>query len=169
MNITLKKDRIKGIGLYATQLIHKGDNVAYYRLRVYDSKTYNIPTNFTYSFTIFTRSGRPISELIGILMKHFPPPDDNLPYWGPFVNEPLSGQEINTGFDLNLKYNYKRCNRCSPQKGYIVIYTLYALTEINIGDEILVYYGNEYARDYTLNLSECEKQVSINYISYCHT
>jgi hypothetical protein len=160
MKITLKIDKLKGIGLYATQSIKKGENIAYYKLRVHNNTTYRSETDFMYAFTIFTRSGRPVQELIGDIDEaSFPPPTDNLPYWGPFVNEPSMNQEINAGFNPNLKNNYKQCGKCGPRKGDIVIYTLYALREIKVGEEILVYYGDDYARDYTLDEEQCDKQI----------
>jgi hypothetical protein len=160
LKITLKIAKTKGIGLYATQIIKKGENIAYYKLRVCDNTKYQSETDFMYAFTIFTRSGRPIPELIGDIDEtSFPPPVRDLPYWGPFVNEPSTNQDINAGFNPNLKDNYKKCGKCGPRKGDLVIYTLYALRDIKVGEEIVVYYGDDYTRDYVLDTVQCEEQL----------
>jgi hypothetical protein len=152
LKVTLKVDKIKGVGLYAVTNIKKDDKIAYYKLRIYDARTYQSPTDFVYTFTVFTRSGRPIPELIGdVDQNSFPRPENGLPFWGPFVNEPSTSQQINAGFNPNLKYNYKLCHKCGPKKGDTVIYTLYALKDIARGAEILVYYGDEYTRDYDIS------------------
>lgn len=158
LKITLKNDHIKGIGVYAVQPIKKNELIAYYKIKVFDASNYQSPMNFAYTFSVFTRSGLPNDALIGdIDMESFPSPIDNVPFWGPFVNEPSDQQMVNAAFNPNIKYNYKSHKRCGFKRGDTLIYSVYALKDVDVGQEIVVYYGDEYDRDYQVDVSKIDR------------
>jgi len=159
LNITLKHDDIKGTGLFAIRDINENEIIAHYKLKICNSKNYISPLDFRYSFAIFSRSGHSLEHLIGDIDDNcFPMPIDNIPFWGPFVNEPSGKQHINACFNPNLKYNYKKYNRRGFKIGDTVIYSICSIRPINTGEEITVYYGEDYSRDYKINLSDDDKQ-----------
>ena len=159
LKVTLKKDKIKGIGLYAIQDIMKGDIIAHYKLKVFNAETYKSPTNSVYTFAVFNRAGIPTEKLIGDIDEFsFPQPVNNVPFWGQFVNEPSCGQSINAVFNPNLRFNYKLHKRSGIKHGDALIYSIHAMRNIKIGEEILVYYGDDYSRDYEINISNDDKK-----------
>lgn len=161
MKVTLKCDPIKGIGLFATQDIKKNETVAYYKLTVFDSDSYVSPTNHVYAFSVYLRSGKVNETLVGdIDQGSFPMPIKNIPFWGLFVNEPSDGQSENAGFNPNIRYNYKIYGKRGIKCGDQLIYSVFALKDISAGEEILAYYGDEYERNYKVDLSKCEKTQS---------
>jgi|688.fasta_scaffold288107_2 hypothetical protein len=151
LKVTLKKDQIKGTGMYATQFIKKEELIAYYKVLVYNYKKYNSPTNYIYAFDIYNKSGKESKYLIGdIYLDSFPEPVNNVPFWAPFVNEPSIGQQINAKIDLNFEENYKNKNRIKD--GSEIIYKLIAFEDIFPGDEITIYYGEDYPRTYKIDI-----------------
>ena len=42
IKVTLKRSKGKGVGLFATKKIEEGEVIAYYRIKVYRSKDYEI-------------------------------------------------------------------------------------------------------------------------------
>lgn len=159
LRVTLKTDAVKGIGLFATQNIAKHDIIAHYKIRVFNSNNYRSETNSIYVFAVFNKSGIPIEHLIGDVDEFcFPQPINNIPFWGQFVNEPSGDQHINAMFNPNLKFNYKTHNRCGFRQGDYLIYSLCAMRNIKSGEEILTYYGDEYERNYDINISDDEKR-----------
>lgn len=158
LKVTLKQDPIKGVGIYATANIKKDDIIAHYKIKVFDSDTYNSPTNSIYVFSILTRSGIVNEKLVGDIDEYsFPQPINNIPFWGPFVNEPSGKQTINAVFNPNLKFNYKLYKRRGIKKGDTLIYSIHAMRDIIPGEEITVYYGDEYKREYEINISDDDK------------
>lgn len=159
MKVTLKHDEIKGIGLFSTQKIKKDEMIAYYKLKVFDERKYESPTNNMYTFAVFTKIGAISKNLIAdIVTETFQTPKKNIPYWGCFVNEPSSEQRINSVFDPNISENNKNCEKKRIHPGDYVIYLIRALRDIEIEEEITTYYGDEYERNYEINISEEDKK-----------
>ena len=151
IKIILKKDNIKGTGVYATQFIEEGETIAYYRIRIFNQSTYKSPTNFIYTFSIYGTKGKKCDHLIGdIDSESIPEPLNNIPYWGMFVNEPFTNQDINSEVDINTDYNY--IERKRVRVGMYLVYKIVAKRDIDIDEEITIYYGDEYERDYELKL-----------------
>lgn len=149
LKVILKKDKIKGTGIYATKLIKKGEVIAYYKIRVFDHNTYKSPTNGVYTFTIYTIGNNPSKVFIGdIDLDSFPLPKENIPFWGPFANEPSGNQKINAEIDTDLIHNYG--NKKRVKLGDYMIYNLIATRNIKPSEEVVWYYGEDYKRNYKL-------------------
>jgi hypothetical protein len=151
LTVTLKEGPIKGVGLYATKMIKKGEIIAHYKITIFDEKTYKSPTKYVYSFSIYNKSGKSNNKLIGdIDLDSIPPPINDITYWGLFANEPSGKQVENAEIDMNLHYNYK--NRKRVKIGSTIVYDLVAIKNIKKGDEVVWYYGEDYERDYEVNI-----------------
>lgn len=147
LSITLKRSEQKGVGVYATKTIKKGDLIAYYKCQVFREKGYESPTDRVYTFIVYRKNGEDYKRLIGDLYEgSFPEPIDNIPFWAPFVNEPSQNQRVNSDIDIDLKANYKGRTYLTP--GDTVVYKLVATRMIRKGEEILWYYGPNYPRNY---------------------
>ena len=147
LSIKLKKTKEKGLSIFATKNIKKGDVIAFYKCKVFREKTYDSPTNNVYIFEIYKKNGDEYKRLIGdIYEESFLDPIENIPFWAPFVNEPSKHQRVNSEIDINTEENYKDKRFISP--GDTIIYKLVATRKIRPGDEILLYYGKEYKRNY---------------------
>lgn len=150
LSVTLKRTANKGVGLYATKHIKKGETIAYYKITVFKTSVYESPTNYMYSFEVYKKDGDNYKRLIGdVDLKSFPEPLNDIPFWGPFANEPSINQKSNAHLDMNLKENYK--NRKKVDVGQTMVYQLIATKHIKPGDEILWYYGPDYIRDYKVS------------------
>src|SRR3972149_261507 len=150
LKVTLKKDKIKGTSLFATKRIKKGETVAYYKITVFGYKGYESPTNGIYTFDVYNKDGDDIYKYIGdIDLKSFPDPYKNIPFWGPFANEPSINQKSNARISMNLNNNYK--NRRRVKIGSHLVYKLIAITDIEPGEEIVWYYGDGYIRNYEVD------------------
>jgi hypothetical protein len=151
LSVTIGKIEGKGVGLIATKKIKKGNIIAYYKVRVFKRNGYKSPTNDVYSFTIYKKNGNEYKTLIGDIDNScFPPPINNIPFWGPFANEPSKNQRVNAKIDVDLKDNYVVKQRKICREGESMIYTLVATRNIEPGEEILWFYGDDYSRDYKL-------------------
>lgn len=149
--IELKETEIKGMGLYATQVIKKGEIIAYYKMKVYKIADYNYPYGGTYIFNVYRKNGEDYKRLVGdIYSESFPKSKNNIPYWAPFVNEPNDIKNINCEIDVNLKETYRNKNALKP--GSVIIYFLVATKNIQKGQEITWYYGDKYERNYTVKV-----------------
>ena len=147
LSVKLKKTEDKGLAMFATKAIQKGDVIAFYKCKVFLNKTYESPTNNVYIFEIYKKNGEAYKRLIGDIDKDsFPDPVDNIPFWGPFINEPSKNQRVNSEIDINQKENYQDKTFTSP--GDTMIYKLVATRKIKPGEEILWYYGKDYERNY---------------------
>lgn len=147
LSVTLKKTKDKGVGLYATKDIKKGDIIAYYKIKIFRLKNYESPTDSVYTFGVYKKNGDDYKRLIGdIDLNSFLLPVDNITYWAPFANEPSVGQRVNAEVDENIKGNYK--NKTCSKVGESNIYLLKASRDIKKGDEIMWYYGKGYPREY---------------------
>ena len=147
LKVTLQKDLVKGVGLYATKLIKKGEVIAYYRIKTFIWLKYKSPTNFVYGFEIYTKTGKESKKLIGdIDLTSIPDPENNIPYWGLFVNEPFKDQKLNAEIDLDLNNNYNATNKCVADR--YLRYKLTAIRNIEPGQEITLNYGEDYPRSY---------------------
>mgnify|MGYP006308700553 CR=1 FL=1 len=81
LKVTLKKDKLKGVGLYATKPIKKGELIAYYKLKTFSFKKYESPTDMVYSFEVYTKRGKESKRLIAdICLESIPKPKKNIPY-----------------------------------------------------------------------------------------
>jgi hypothetical protein len=149
LSVTLKKTEDKGVGLLATKTIRKGELIAYYKVKVFKHKKYDSPTNCVYIFEVYRKNGEVYKTLMGdIDEESFPEPLDNITFWAPFANEPSKNQRTNAEIDINLSENY--ADRKFAVEGDTMIYKLIASKMIRKGEEILWYYGEGYARDYTV-------------------
>ena len=147
LKITLKKTEEKGVGVFATQTIKKGETVAFYKIKIYREKDYESPTDSVYTFEVPRKNGEIYKRLIGDIYEgSFPLPEENIPFWGPFINEPSGNQRINTYIDFDLVRNYK--DRTYSQPGDTIIYRFIATKMIRKGEEVLWYYGDKYPRNY---------------------
>jgi hypothetical protein len=147
LSITLKKTKRKGTGVFATNFIRKGELICYYRLKIFSLKNYNPVVGMIYAISICRKDGSDIHNMIGdVFESSFPPPLNDIPFWGPFCNEPSNGETTNCKLKMNLKDIYK--NRKKLKVGDIIDYELVATRFINPGDEILWFYGPDYNRDY---------------------
>lgn len=153
LKVTLKKDKLKGVGLYATKPIKEGELIAYYKLKTFSFKKYESPTDMVYSFEVYTKKGKESKRLIAdICLESIPKPKKNIPYWAMFVNEPYNVSDANAEIDKNLKDNYKHHKRI--KKDMYIVYKLIATKDIKPNEEITMYYGAEYHRDYDINIDE---------------
>jgi hypothetical protein len=153
LSVMLKRSELKGIGVYAKKSIKKGDIIAYYKLKIFDTNNYTSPTDRTYAFTIYDKSEKIVDGLIGdIDFSSLSPPIENIPFWGPFINEPSGEQIINVDVDYNLDYNYRDKSILNP--GDYIIYKFVATMDINEGDEITWYYGKNYCRNYEIKINK---------------
>ena len=149
LKVTLKKDKIKGTGLYATKGIKKGEIIAYYKIKVFNFDKYDSPTNNVYTFDVYTSKGNDSKTFIGDLDEDsFPPPLNGISFWAPFANEPTTKQKTNAEMDTNIDANYKDKGRKRVREGDSLIYELVAKRYIKPGEEIMWYYGEDYERDY---------------------
>jgi len=155
MKIELKKNPVKGVGIYATSRIKDGEIVALYRLQVFRTETYRSITGNAYCFSIYTRQGNESKTFIGDLVpESLQDPilveDRYIPYCGYFANEPSPDQISNVWVDMNIKENYR--TRKILKEGNFIVYKLVAIKDIEPGDEIVWHYGDSYhGRDYLVN------------------
>lgn len=161
LKIDLKKTKEKGFGIFAKKFLFKGETIAYYKLLAFDLEKYDSSTNMVYSIALYDKDDEELDNLIGDIDKlSFPNPINNIPFWGPFANEPSGDQIENAEMDTNLKLNYKRRKRII--EGDYVIYKLVAKKLIKPGDEITWYYGKYYQRDYKINIDVDEYDEDID-------
>lgn len=148
IKVTLKKDKKKGVGLYAKKVIEKGEIIAYYKIKIYRKKEYDSPTDFVYCFEVYKKNGEEYKRLIGDVYEDgFPnPSEDNITYWAPFANEPSENQRTNAEIDINIEENYIGKTFSSPDE--TAIYKLVSNKMIRPGEEILWFYGENYKRNY---------------------
>jgi hypothetical protein len=150
LKVQLKEHPIKNTGLFAIKPIKKGEVIAHYKIGVYVYKGYTSPTNNVYTFNVYRKSGSDIKKYVGDINEHsFPLPINNIPFWGPFANEPSKGEVSNAEIDLNLDANY--ASRKTVKEGDTLVYDLVAIKNIKKGDEILWYYGEDYLRNYEVS------------------
>ena len=136
LSVTLKNSKDKGVGLYATKKINKGDIIAYYKVKIFRKTIYESPSDYVYSFEVYKKNGDEYKRFIGdIDVDSFPEPKDNISYWAPFANEPSKNQKSNATIEIDLKENYKNKNYSVP--GETMTYLLMANRKINPKDEIL--------------------------------
>ena len=151
LKVELKMTPKKGAGLFAKKLIKKGEIIAYYKLKVFNFKKYDSPTDMKYSFAIYKKNGKESNMLIGDIDEDsIPDPIGNVPFWGIFANEPSGKQKPNSEVDTKNNLNYQ--NRNKIKIGTNIIYGLIASRNIRPGKEITWYYGEDYERDYKINI-----------------
>ena len=149
LKVTLKRDSVKGTGLYVTHQIKNGEVIAYYKITVFDIAGYDSPTNGIYSFAVYTCNGNTSQHLIGdIALDSMPPPSKGIPYWGMFVNEPSYPQTVNAFVDMNLVSNFVSKKKKGVRAGRKMVYKVVAVQDIEVGDEVVIYYGEDYLRHY---------------------
>ena len=147
LSIILRKTKRKGTGVFASKIIRKGELICRYRLKIFSMKTYDQPMGSIYLISIYERNSADINNLVGDIFKgSFPKPINDIPFWGPFCNEPSRNQTINSDLKMNLKYIYK--NKKKLKVGDVIDYEIVATKFINVGQEIVWYYGPGYVRDY---------------------
>lgn len=165
LKVTLKRDKLKGTSLFATKSIKKGETIAYYKITVFKFRNYESPTNEVYTFDVYDREGDDIYKYIGdIDLASFPKPFNNIPFWGPFANEPSVDQKANCRISMNLEANYKKRKRVKV--GSRLIYRLVATIDIEPGEEVMWYYGKDYIRSYQVNEEESLSSSDLDSYSY---
>ena len=148
LKIKLTVSKQKGIGLKSIKPIKKGNIIAYYKLKVYNSKTKQIPTQDKYEFILYSKKGFPLKKIIGdISTESIPLPKYNIPFWAHLANEPDNSEVANSYIDINLKSTY--LHRSQLKEGDFVIYKLIATRNIKINEPILWCYGDQYIRTYS--------------------
>jgi hypothetical protein len=142
--VCLKLDPIKGRTLMARKPIGVGEIVAEYRMGMYPRETHVSATDNVYIFTVYDCNGVELPDLIGDVYEHsFYRPKCHLPPpWACFANEAAPGQDYNSEFICGQNDKRRRA------AGRELVYALAATKSIDAGDEILVYYGPDYERDY---------------------
>lgn len=149
LKVTLRHDKERGVGLFATKFIKKGELIALYKMTVFNVNTYKSPTKNVYAFDVYRKNGRSNDRLIGdIDLESLPDPLNNVPFWAPFANE-SSESKSNAEVDNNLAINYANRRIIKPKD--VIIYYLKASRNIKKGEEITWYYGDSYLRNYVLN------------------
>ena len=149
LSVTLKKSK-KGVGLFSTKPIKKGQVIAYYKMKVFNDKNYKSETDCMYCFSIYSKNDNYSNTFIGdIDIESNPLPKRSIPYWAYFSNEPSVNETGNANIYINTTENYK--NRKKLKEGDFVVYKLKAITDINPNQEILWYYGGLYDRNYKVN------------------
>uniref|UniRef100_A0A6C0JRB8 SET domain-containing protein n=1 Tax=viral metagenome TaxID=1070528 RepID=A0A6C0JRB8_9ZZZZ len=148
LKVQLKKDKMKGVGLFARKNIKKGEVIAYYRFKLFSTKNFKSKLNNMYTITVYTKDDNASRALIGDLVpESLLEPVKGIPYWAYFSNEPTFGkQHENCYIDIDLKGNYK--NKSRLQAGDFMVYKLRASEDIPAGKEIVWCYGSEFFRDY---------------------
>lgn len=148
LKVTLKKDKIKGSGLFATKPIKSGETIAYYKMIVYPESDSG-PFDDMYLFSVYRKDGRNANGKCGNLYKgSLPQPKRNIPYWAYFSNEPSGTQTSNSFIDTNDEENHKN----GPIRiGDTIVYSLIADRDIKAGEEIIWCYGPNYNRSYKAN------------------
>ena len=69
---------------------------------------------------------------------------NELPNWAPYVNEASPGQSYNARF-IDPADGARRM-----AAGKLLHYQLVATRDIQVGEEVLAYYGDDYPRDYPI-------------------
>lgn len=142
LKVEMKESEGKGMGVFATNKIVKGEIIAFYRVKVYKMSKYKSPTDFVYSFEVYKKNSQPYKTLISDIYRgSFIDPVTDLTgnrdlnnskdgyyisYWGPFLNEPnkSKGEKINAEVDLNLQEQYKK--KKITEEGDILTYSIVA-------------------------------------------
>ena len=155
LKITLVRDEIKGTSVYTTKPIKMDEVIAYYKIRVFNMNSYESPTNYIYAFSIYGAAEREYKTLIGdIDCESLPEPINDISFWGLFINEPSNGNDINSWVDTDYNYNFVKHGRKKLKCGTYLIYKIIANRDIDIGEEVTIYYGTEYDRDYKLDIKK---------------
>lgn len=148
LKIVLQKTVKKGVSVMAVKPITKGTVIAYYKLKIFKAENYKSPTNKIYSMTVYNRKGKEQNRFIGDIDKDcFPEPINGISFWGPFINEASPEQSYNAEIDVN-------CDLITKKKikvGNYFIYNITATRYISAGEEITMYYGDDYQRSYEIN------------------
>ena len=142
LSVTLK-NTYKGISLFATKPIEKGQLISYYKLHV---EKHNNEKKCIYCFSLYDKNDKEIDSLTGYIDENsIETPKNNIPFWGHFANEPSLNQKENSEIKID-KDIYK--DRDILNEGDYVNYHLIASKNIEIGEEITWCYGDSYARKY---------------------
>ena len=148
ISIILQKTVDKGVSVMAVKSIVKGSIIAYYKFKIFKAETYKSPTDRIYSMTVYNRKGKEQNRFIGDIDKDcFPEPINKIPFWGPFINEASLDQTYNAEIDPN-------CDLITKKKikiGNYLVYNIVATRYISPGEEITMYYGDDYKRSYKIN------------------
>jgi len=150
LSVTLKITQNKGVGLFATNTIYKGDIIAYYKLKVFRECEYISPTRGVYSCYVYNAKKDIIKNLVAdIYPGTVSKPLNGIPFWGHFANEPNMHESSNAELYTNHIYNFR--DKKKIRVGDVVLYELRATRYIASGEEILWHYGDSYRRDYTVS------------------
>ena len=149
LKVTLKKNKIKGAGLYASKPIKKGSVIAYYKMKVFEYNKYKSPTGEVYTFDVYKKNGNTDKKLIADLYEgSIDKPFRGKPLWAFFSNEPDAGKPENAHIYEDNKKNFRNRDKLYP--GDIVVYKLVAVKNINSGEEVVWCYGDSYVRNYSV-------------------
>ena len=150
LKITLRKN-YKGVSLFSTKPIKKGNIIAYYKFMVYKYvKGFQGKKRDMYTMSVYTKSGRLNPYLMGDIYEgSLREPKNGIAFWAYFSNEPSGDQRENAMLDINERGNYRNRSRVKP--GDTMTYKLLALRDIDPGEEIIWCYGDAYFRTYKSN------------------
>ena len=146
-------------GVVARKAIAKGEIVAYYKMRVFetaeyegDREHYSYPNGTKYTFTVYDKHGDRAPYLIGDLTpESVPDAIDNAPFFAHLINEPQEKKDANVKVDKQTSQNFEHFpggKRDSVQHGDFIVYAIVATKPITPGERLLYCYGLNYERDY---------------------
>lgn len=151
LKVTVRKGP-KGMSLFATKPIKKGNIIANYKFKLYKyDDNYSGKKGDMYTMSVYTKKDNFNPRVIGDVFEgSLEKPKYNIPFWAYFSNEPSGDQQENAELDLNLAHNYKK--RTTVRPGDTMVYRLRATRDIKPGDEIVWCYGGTYGdRPYESN------------------
>lgn len=131
----------KGLSLFASQDIVLGETIAYYHTKIF---TFNevASKNEKYRVALNVFGGTSDTFVADIYEDSLLEPINRISYLGYLANEPSPGQKSNCY--LLGKNNWEEYE--------FICYKLIATKKIKKGEEICWYYGEEYERDYEIDL-----------------
>jgi hypothetical protein len=149
LKVTIRKGP-KGVSLFASKPINRGNIIAYYKFLVYSEKNFYGQKKSMYVMSVYNKSEKFIPHLIGDIYEgSLEKPKNNISFWAYFSNEPSGKQTANCYLDINTKQNFK--NRTTIKAGDTMVYKLIATRRIDPGEEIVWCYGDSYMRGYKAN------------------
>ena len=143
MKIRIDVTKEKGRGVYANVRIPRQRVVCYYEGYVEKVNKDGIQ-DFTYGVTLYDVRGRALTSIFSqaklscITSKLF----RGLPLYGPLINEPSQGQDVNT------QICHTKLHQSKYKLGEQVMYKIVTLRVIEPDEELLMEYGDTYNRSH---------------------
>lgn len=145
MRTKLAKIQGKGKGVVATSPIRKGHVIAYYCMVAVPKKM----VQHDCLMTLYSKTGHALRKYVGDVDHD----QDNcayrgVPCYGHYINEPSPGQSTNAFLCDSPEINFR--TRKKVKLGDKLRYRVIASRDIQPGEEITWYYGDEYERAYDI-------------------